>query len=125
MTEKKQIYKCDICWIITEVINEWWWQMSCCGQNMTLITENTEDAATEKHIPIIKELEDGVEIIVGSVEHPMIDTHFIEWIEVITKNKIYRQELFPLNQPKAKFCISKKDIISVRTYCNLHGLWKA
>ncbi len=124
MTEKNQVYKCEICGIITEVIHSWAGQLSCCGKDMTLITENTEEAATEKHIPIIKETDEWVEILVGSVEHPMIDTHYIEWIEVITNNSIYREDLHPWLEPKAKFCVAKEDIISIRAYCNIHSLWK-
>ena len=124
MTEKNQIYKCEICGIISSIIHPWAGEMSCCGQAMKLITENTEEAATEKHIPVIKKLEDGVQVMVGTVEHPMIDTHLIEWIEVRTISKTYRQELKPWDTPKVFFNIVDENIISARAYCNLHGLWK-
>lgn len=124
MTKKNQMYKCDICGIITEVMHSGAWELSCCGKAMNLVTENTEEAATEKHIPIIKEINEWVEILVGSIDHPMIDTHYIEWIEVITNKSISRKELYPWDKPRVKFAIPKEDIISVRAYCNIHWLWK-
>ena len=96
----------------------------CCGKPMTLQEENTVDAAIEKHVPVLESIEGGVLVKVGSVEHPMIDTHYIEFIEVITASKIYKRYLKPGEKPEAFFSIDE-DIVAVREYCNIHGLWKA
>ena len=96
----------------------------CCGQPMVLMSENTVDAAKEKHVPVITKVADGYKVTVGSVAHPMEDKHWIEWIELVADGKVYRQNLEPGNAPEATFCI-KADKVSAREYCNLHGLWKA
>jgi len=123
MTEMRQIYKCEVCGNMVEVIHNSAGTLVCCGQNMTLVTENTQDAAVEKHIPVVEKTENGVLVKVGSVPHPMIDKHYIEWIEVQTQNKVYRKYLKPGEKPEAQFII-KEEIIVVREYCNVHGLWK-
>ncbi|MDF2504055.1 MAG: desulfoferrodoxin [Clostridium sp.] len=88
-----------------------------------LVTENTQDAALEKHVPVVEQKGEEVFVKVGEVEHPMIDTHYIQWIEVLTKNKLYRKYLNPGEKPEATFKIDE-EIVSVREYCNIHGLWK-
>ncbi|MAG38703.1 desulfoferrodoxin [Candidatus Woesearchaeota archaeon] len=123
MTEKKQIYKCPFCGNVVEVVYSGEEQLVCCRQPMKQLKENTEDAATEKHIPIIEKTENGVSVQVGSVPHPMDEDHYIVFIEIIADGKIYRQNLKPGNEPKAHFCIEAKEF-AVRAYCNLHGLWK-
>ncbi|RKX18530.1 MAG: desulfoferrodoxin [Candidatus Zixiibacteriota bacterium] len=124
MTEKLQVYECQICGNIVEVIHTGAGQLVCCGQPMTLKTENTTDAATEKHVPVIEKTADGFRVKVGSVAHPMEDKHHIEWIEVIADGKAYREFLTPGDTPEALFEI-KADRITAREYCNIHGLWKA
>lgn len=124
MTEKLQVYECQICGNIVEVIHTGAGQLVCCGQPMTLKTENTTDAATEKHVPVIEKTADGFKVKVGSVAHPMEDKHHIEWIEVIADGKAYREFLNPGDTPEALFEI-KADRITAREYCNIHGLWKA
>ncbi len=124
MTEKLQVYECQICGNIVEVIHTGTGQLVCCGQPMTLKTENTTDAATEKHVPVIEKTADGFKVKVGSVAHPMEDKHHIEWIEVIADGKAYREFLTPGDTPEALFEI-KADRITAREYCNIHGLWKA
>ncbi len=124
MTEKLQVYECQICGNIVEVIHTGAGQLVCCGQPMTLKTENTTDAATEKHVPVIEKTADGFKVKVGSVAHPMEDKHHIEWIEVIADGKAYREFLTPGDTPEALFEI-KADRITAREYCNIHGLWKA
>lgn len=123
MTELRQVYKCEKCGNMVEVIHASGGTLVCCGQPMTLKTENTTEAAVEKHIPVVEKLENGVLVKVGSVEHPMLETHYIEWIEVITLNNVYRKYLKPGEKPEAFFNI-EEEILSVREYCNLHGLWK-
>ncbi len=122
MAEQKQIYKCNICGNIVEVLHGGVGELVCCNKPMKLMTENTEDAAQEKHVPVIEKTETGVKVKVGSVEHPMESDHYIEWIEVIAGGKVYRQDLNPGDAPTAEFNIKTEDI-TARAYCNLHGLW--
>lgn len=123
MTKVNEIYKCEICGNIVEVVHPAGGTLVCCGKPMKHMVENTVDAAKEKHIPVIEKIEGGYKVFVGEVEHPMQDAHYIEWIEVITENKVYRKYLKPGEKPEAEFLIDE-EIISVREYCNLHGLWK-
>ena len=123
MTERLQIYKCEVCGNIVEMLHTGVGELICCGQPMKLYKENTTDAAVEKHIPVVSETENGILAKVGSVAHPMEESHYIEWIEVLAGDKAYRQFLKPGQPPEASFCI-KGDGITVREYCNLHGLWK-
>lgn len=123
MTELNQVYKCALCGNIVEVTHASGGQLVCCGQPMTLQIENTVEASKEKHIPVIEKLGNEVLIKVGSVEHPMEEKHYIEWIELLTPTCIYRKYLKPGEKPEAVFKTTE-DIICVREYCNVHGLWK-
>jgi len=123
MTELNQIYKCNICGNIIEVIHTGVGQLVCCGQPMELLTEKTEDVGLEKHVPIIEKIGDKVKVKVGSVPHPMEQKHYIEWIEIITDGKTYRKFLKPEDKPEAEFEITAEKI-EAREYCNIHGLWK-
>lgn len=125
MTQRNQIYKCNVCGNIVEVTHDGAGQLVCCGQPMQLMDPNTVDAAKEKHVPVITKEADKVKVQVGSVLHPMEEKHYIEWIEVITDDKIYRQHLEPGDQPTAEFNIKVAGALEVRAYCNIHGLWKA
>ncbi len=109
---------------MVEVLHPGAGELVCCAQPMSLKTENTVDAAQEKHVPIVKKMEGGVKVCVGSVPHPMEDKHWVEWIELIADGKVYRQRLNPGEAPEAFFCI-EADQVSAREYCNLHGMWKA
>ncbi len=124
MTEKKQIYKCEICGNIVEVLHKGAGELVCCNQPMKLQLENTVDASNEKHVPIIEKDEQGVIVKVGSIEHPMDENHFIEWIEISTEKGSSKKFLKPGELPQAKFPV-KADKIIAREYCNLHGLWKS
>ncbi len=124
MTEKLQIYKCEICGNIVEMLHEGAGELVCCGQAMKHFAENTVDAAKEKHVPIIEKADGGLTVKVGSVAHPMEEKHYIEWIEIVAGDKAYRQFLKPGSAPEASFDI-KADSVVAREYCNLHGLWKA
>ena len=123
MTEKLQIYKCEVCGNIVEVLHTGKGELVCCGQPMKLFEENTVDAAKEKHVPVVEKTASGYVAKVGSVQHPMEDKHYIEWIELIADGKAYRQFLNPGDVPEATFEVKAKQV-SVREYCNLHGLWK-
>ena len=122
--DRFQIYKCGVCGNIVEVMVVGGGELVCCGQPMVLLKENTVDASKEKHVPIIEETADGIKIKVGSVAHPMEDKHYIQWVEAISGEKIYRQFLATGNPPEAAFTGLKGKVIA-REYCNLHGLWKA
>ena len=123
MIERLQVYKCEVCGNIVEVIHAGGGELVCCGQPMTLQTENTVDAAVEKHVPVSERDGETLTVTVGSVEHPMEDAHFIEWIEVVAGDEVLCQFLDPGQAPKATFHVGADDI-NVRAYCNLHGLWK-
>ena len=124
MTEKLQIYKCEVCGNIIEMLHAGPGELVCCGQPMKLYLENTTDAAKEKHVPVIEKTATGFKVKVGSVAHPMEEKHYIEWIEVIADGQAYRKFLNPGEAPEATFEI-KADKVTAREYCNLHGLWKA
>ena len=119
------VYKCKSCDNIVEVVNAGGGTLSCCGQDMIQMTENTVDAAKEKHVPVLEETADGYTIKVGSVAHPMTEEHYIQWVELIMGPKVYREFLQPGQEPQASFKIDKKEKPVAREYCNLHGLWKA
>jgi superoxide reductase len=122
--QRLQVYKCAICGNIVEVLFAGSGELVCCGQPMNLLVENTVDASREKHVPVIEKTADGVRIKVGSLPHPMEDKHFIQWIEVIDGEIVYRRFLKPGQAPEAAFGL-KTDKVTAREYCNLHGLWKA
>ena len=124
MAERLNVYKCNLCGNIVEVLHGGQGELVCCGEPMKLMTENTVDAAKEKHVPVIEKTAGGFKVKVGSVAHPMEEKHWIEFIEVIADGKVYRQDLKPGQTPEATFCI-KADKVTAREYCNLHGLWKA
>ena len=135
MTELRQIYKCNVCGNIVEVLHTGVGKLVCCGQPMELQKEKTEDVGQEKHVPVSEKTEsgvnpvrdlslNGVKVKVGSVPHPMEEKHFIEWIEVIADGKSCRKFLKPGDKPEAEFMV-KADSIEAREYCNLHGLWKS
>jgi len=123
MAKKLGVYKCNVCGNIVEVLTAGGADMMCCGQPMVLQSENTTDAAVEKHVPALERKDGGWQVTVGSVEHPMTDAHFIEWIELSVGNAVYRQFLAPGEKPAAFFPVTA-DAVSARAYCNLHGLWK-
>ncbi|HOD37854.1 MAG TPA: desulfoferrodoxin [Candidatus Marinimicrobia bacterium] len=123
MTKRTQIYKCEICGNIVEVLHEGAGELVCCGKPMKLIVENTTDAAREKHVPVIEKIADGYKVSVGSVLHPMIDVHYIEWIELDADGQVFRKYLKPGDTPVAIFNVSAENV-TAREYCNIHGLWK-
>lgn len=124
MTKINQIYRCSVCGNIVEVLHEGNGQLVCCGQPMELLITKNTDVGFEKHVPIINKTETEIIITVGSVPHPMEETHYIELIELIADNKIYRQFLKAGDKAMAIFEI-KADKITARAYCNIHGLWQS
>jgi len=120
-----QVYKCDVCGNIVIVAHAGGGELVCCGQPMKLMTENTVDAAKEKHVPVIEKTATGYKVKVGSVAHPMEEKHYIEWIELLVGNMLYTKLLKPGDAPEAEFCCAHADKVVAREYCNLHGLWSA
>ena len=118
-----QIYRCAVCGAMVEVLHGSDGTLTCCNQPMLLLQENTVEASREKHIPVIEQTAGGVIVKVGSVAHPMEEKHYIQWIELIAGNQVYRQNLQPGEAPQATFAVTGDDL-TARAYCNLHGLWK-
>ena len=123
MAKRLQVYKCELCGNIVEVLTGGDGELVCCGQPMNLLDEKTADATTEKHVPVIEKVEGGFKVKIGSVPHPMEDKHYIEWVELIADGRAYRQFLKPGDAPEAVFCIDAASV-TAREHCNVHGLWK-
>ena len=123
MAERLQVYKCDKCGNIVEVLHGGGGTLVCCGEPMSLLEEKTADAATEKHVPVIEKVDGGFLVKVGSVPHPMEENHYIEWIELIADGAAYRRFLDPGDAPEATFFIEAEQVTG-REHCNVHGLWK-
>lgn len=124
MAKRSEVYKCELCGNIVEGLHEGAGNLVCCGQNMTLMAENSVDAAVEKHVPVLEKTPTGFKVVVGSVAHPMDKAHYIEWIEIITGDTVQRRYLQPGDAPAAEF-MSTAAAATARAYCNLHGLWKS
>ncbi len=124
MAKKLEVYKCELCGNIVEVLHGGAGALVCCGQDMKHIEENTVDAAKEKHVPVIEKTGEGILVKVGSVAHPMEEKHSIEWIEAMADGKVFLRFLNPGDKPEALFQIEAQGV-TARAYCNLHGLWKS
>lgn len=124
MAKFLEVYKCNICGNIVEVLHSGDAPLVCCDEKMALMTENTVDAAKEKHVPVIEIGNDSITVKVGSVAHPMEEKHYIEWIELLADGKVYRQHLKPGQDPEATFPVIARQV-TAREYCNLHGQWAA
>jgi len=124
MTELKQIYRCNICGNIVEVLHTGRGELVCCGEPMELLKEKADETGNEKHIPVIEKTEKGIKVKVGSIPHPMEEKHYIEWIEVTANGVSYRKFLKPGDKPEAEFEI-KAEKIEAREYCSIHGLWRS
>ena len=123
MSKQYEVYKCEICGAIVEVLQGGAGELVCCGKPMTLMRENTTDAAVEKHVPVVEKSSSGIKVKVGSVAHPMEEKHYIQWVEALKDGRIYRVYLKPGEDPEAEFPVEEEGT-TVREYCNLHGLWK-
>ena len=124
MDKVNDVYRCNVCGHVVEVMRASPGQLVCCGQPMELLKENSVDASKEKHVPVIEKTKEGFKVKIGSVPHPMEEKHFIEWIELIADGVSYKKFLHPGDKPEAEFCIKAK-AVNARELCNLHGLWKA
>ena len=126
MTAVKELYKCEECGNVVEVVHEGAPALVCCGQPMKKLEAKTsQEEGKEKHVPVVESVDGGTLVKVGSVQHPMEENHYIKFIEIITKEKVMRVDLRPGDVPEAKCCAPKEDIIEVREYCTVHDLWKA
>ena len=119
----REIYKCGVCGNITMVVSASGGTLACCGQPMVLQTEKTEDSGKKKHVPVIEKTAKGIIVRVGSVQHPMEEKHYIQWIEVISGDSLFVQALKPGHKPEAEFPVTGGRA-KIRAYCNVHGLWK-
>jgi superoxide reductase len=125
MTKNGEIYKCNICGNIVEILHAGVGQLVCCNEPMQKLEEKTQDSKVEKHVPFIEKTTDGILVKVGrNQNHPMEEKHYIEWIEIIADGNSYKKYLKPGDKPQAIFDIKAKNI-QAREYCNIHGLWKS
>lgn len=121
-----RFFVCEHCGNIVEMVKDKGVPVMCCGQKMTELIPGTSDGAAEKHVPVVKVDGNRVSVIVGEVEHPMVDAHYIEWIAIETSKGVQRKKLKPEQAPKAEFMLTDSESVeAVYAYCNLHGLWKA
>ena len=119
-----KFYICPHCGNIVEMVHDAGVKPFCCGQKMNELIPNTVDASGEKHIPAVKVGEGVVEVNVGSVDHPMVDVHWIEWVQLVSDKGSYRKWLNPGQAPNVRFVLDNEQPLTVYAYCNLHGLWK-
>lgn len=125
MTKLRQLYRCDVCGNVVEVLNEGAPDLHCCGEPMKQLEAKTQDTGSEKHVPVVEETASGIIVKVGSVAHPMEEKHYIKFIEVMTRDKVIKAELKPGDKGEAEFFVKKQDVTGVREFCNVHMLWKA
>lgn len=123
MTEKNQIFRCNVCGNIVEVLNPGAGQLVCCNQPMELLVARRTDVGPEKHVPVVERSGDGIRVKIGEVPHPMEENHHIQWVEVIAGNEVHRRDLSPGDRPEAEFPVDPDSEFMVRAYCNIHGLW--
>jgi superoxide reductase len=125
MTKIREIYKCNVCGNIVEVLHAGVGELVCCNEPMQLMEEKSEDSSVEKHVPYIEKIANSIIVKIGqNQEHPMLEEHYIEWIQVIADGLSHRKFLNPGDKPQAEFEI-KADKVEAREYCNVHGLWKS
>lgn len=116
--KKLDIFKCELCGNVVELLHVGGGELVCCGEPMKLLEEQTADSATEKHVPVVE----GDTVKVGSVPHPMTEAHYIEFIEIMDGERVCRKFLNPGDPAEAVFGAFKPT--KSREYCNIHGLWK-
>lgn len=124
MKKEPKFFICKHCGNVVTLIHESGAPLSCCGEKMTQIVPNTVDAVVEKHVPAVTVDGDKISVVVGSVEHPMVPEHFIQWICLETDKGTQIKYLTPDDKPKAVFKVEDETPVAVYEYCNLHGLWK-
>ena len=121
----KEIYRCPVCGNIVEVLHVGGGTLVCCGKPMELLIEKNSEEGMEKHLPVVTIDGNNVNVKVRSVPHPMTEEHYIQWIECLLGETTYMQELKPNSSAEANFSITGDlSNLTVRAYCNVHGLWK-
>lgn len=126
MAEQFQIYRCEVCGSVVEILNATQCVPSCCGKPMKLLKENTSDGAKEKHVPVIEATPNGCKVKVGSVAHPMAEDHYIPFIEILTKDGHHCKKILkPGDAPEAEYGVKPADIVYAREWCNKHGMWRS
>ena len=125
MTNLRELYHCTICGNVVEVVNTGTTSLVCCGKPMEKLVAGAKDASLEKHVPVVVAVDGGIKVKVGSAPHPMEEKHFIRFIEVLTRDQVIRMELAPNQAPEASFLLNADDVVEVREYCTVHGLWNA
>lgn len=124
MTNRYEVFKCETCKDIVEVMISGSGQYACCGQPMKCMKEGTTDGAREKHVPVIEKSGNEYTVKVGAVPHPMQPEHWIQWVELVADGISYTRFLNPGDAPEAKFTVDAENVYA-REYCNLHGHWKS
>ena len=124
MSEKK-VYVCEICGNLIGMIHSSGVNVVCCGKKMTELEAGVVEASREKHIPVATVNGNNVDVVIGSVAHPMSEEHFIGWVYLETTKGGQRKVLNPGDEPKVTFALADEKPVAVYAYCNLHGLWKA
>jgi superoxide reductase len=120
------VYHCSLCGNLQAYLAPQAKAPVCCGQNMDLLKANSVDAAKEKHVPVVEVKGNKVMVKVGSVEHPMLENHYIQYIILETSKKAVKFELKPGNKPEHEFVLEKGEkAVAAYEYCTLHGLWMA
>ena len=123
MTERNQVYQCNVCGNMVEITHIGSGTLVCCEQDMELFSSKSQEEGNEKHLPVVEEADGKLKVKVGSVLHPMEDVHYIEWVELITPERSYMMFLNSGDKPEVEFCFVPT-VYTVRAYCNIHGLWK-
>ena len=123
MAKRNEVYKCELCGNIVMVQHGGVGELVCCNEPMSLLDEQSADLTTEKHVPVIEKIDGGYRVTVGSTIHPMLDKHYIEWVELVTENETLIHYFAPGDEPVAEFQTDAEKVVA-REYCNLHGLWK-
>ena len=122
--ELRELYYCEHCKNLVEVVQAVAPALVCCGEKMVKLDEKSGDEGKEKHVPVLEQAGSGIKVTVGSVEHPMLEEHYIKFIEVLTTDKVLRKELNPGDKPVAEFNVDIAEVESVREFCTVHGVWK-
>ena len=125
MLERGQIFRCNTCGNMFELILVGGGSPTCCGSDMELLSDDPQDVGAEKHIPIIEKTDSGVKVKVGQIPHPMEEKHYIAWIEIITDNETQRAFLKPGDAPEAEFMVEDINNLKAKEYCIIHGLWRS
>ena len=125
MNNNVKFFICRHCGNLIEIVEDSGVPVLCCGEEMEELIPNTVEASGEKHIPVAVVEGDSVVVNVGSVDHPMAEEHFIQWVYLLTDKGGQRKNLVPGSDPKVKFALGDEKPVAVYAYCNLHGLWKS